>query len=137
MTCNCARFPKPHNKQRLCGIGFNEFLGEVQHRLILAGYAPPVWPDAKIRDQGDLDDALDSCVQWCAARLDACGEADQRDAARYRWLGYRATLDSGINAGERADRFWQFPILTEVAGQSLDATIDAAMSAQSDKEERK
>lgn len=70
-TCTCERFPKPHERQRLCGIGFNEFLGEVQHRLINAGYNPPAWPEPSIRDQGDLDAALDSCVLWCAARLDA------------------------------------------------------------------
>jgi hypothetical protein len=71
MTCNCGRFPKPHNKQRLCGIGFNEFLGEVQHRLILDGYDPPPWPDPTISGNGDLDEALDVCVKWCKDRLDA------------------------------------------------------------------
>ena len=67
--CTCARFPEPHARQRLCRIGFNEFLGEVQHRLIKAGYNPPLWPDPKIDGQGDMDSALDSCVQWCADRL--------------------------------------------------------------------
>lgn len=69
MKCYCARFPEQHEAQRLCGIGFNEFLGEVQARLIKLGFNPPVWPDPKIRDQGDLDEALDVCVQWCADRL--------------------------------------------------------------------
>jgi hypothetical protein len=50
-------------------IGFNEFLGQVQHRLIQDGYNPPIWPMPPIRDQGDLDSALDSCVQWCKDRL--------------------------------------------------------------------
>lgn len=67
--CNCGRFPDPHEKRRLCGIGFNEFLGEVQHRLIKDGYNPPAWPNPTIRDQGDVDEALDSCVQWCKAIL--------------------------------------------------------------------
>ena len=69
--CNCGRFSDEHERQRLCDIGFNEFLGEVQHRLIQAGYNPPVWPEPSIRDQGDLDAALDSCVKWCRDRLDA------------------------------------------------------------------
>ena len=115
--CLCARFPRVHERQRLCGIGFNEFLGEVQARLIKLGYAPPVWPDAKIRDQGDLDDALDSCVQWCAARLDACGEADQRDASRYRWLRHHPAWESeaflnGLNAPD------------------FDVAVDVAMASQ-------
>lgn len=68
--CRCERFPDPHEKDHLCGIGFNQFLGEVQRRLLEAGYNPPRWPDDHIRDQGDLDSALDSLTQWCKERLD-------------------------------------------------------------------
>ena len=67
--CRCGRFPRPHDRQRLCGIGFNEFLGEVQHRLIQLGYEPPLWPDPTISDQGDVDEALNVCTRWCAERL--------------------------------------------------------------------
>ena len=70
MICKCARSPIPHKRHYLCGIGFNEFLGEVQARLLQKGYTPPLWPDPSISDQGDVDEALDVCVQWCAARLD-------------------------------------------------------------------
>lgn len=70
MICTCARSPRPHEKHYLCDIGFNEFLGEVQARLLKLGYKPPLWPDPNIRDMGDVDEALDVCVQWCAARLD-------------------------------------------------------------------
>lgn len=85
--CTCARAPFRHRRHRLCGItGFNLFLGEVQRRLIERGYNPPAWPDSTIRDQGDLDDALDVCTQWCADRLD---ESSARSSAagktRYFW----------------------------------------------------
>lgn len=73
--CDCGRYPHRHPSHYLCRIGFNEFLGEVQARLLKAGYNPPIWPDPSISDQGDVDAALDSCVKWCAARLD---EAAQR-----------------------------------------------------------
>lgn len=51
-------------------IGFNEFLGKVQGKLIEDGYDPPRWPDPTIRDCGDLEEAIDCCVKWCKARLD-------------------------------------------------------------------
>ena len=70
--CRCERFPWPHEIQRLCRIGFNGFLSEVQRRLLEDGYDPPRWPDT-IRDQGELDSALDSCTQWCKDRLDEAG----------------------------------------------------------------
>ena len=134
MTCNCSRFPKPHNKQRLCGIGFNEFLGEVQHRLILAGYAPPAWPDAKIRDQGDLDNALDSCVQWCAARLDACGEAHSEG---WKLVPVEPTVEMML-AALSEHRKWESEELpvSSYWPRIYRAMLAAAMSAQSDKEER-
>ena len=68
--CDCGRFPRVHDKGDLCDIGFNEFLGRVQGKLIDMGYEPPLWPEPHIRDCGDVDEALDVCVQWCAARLD-------------------------------------------------------------------
>ena len=76
--CTCARFPEEHERDRLCGIGFNGFLGEVQNRLMEAGYHPPLWPDPTISDQGDMDEALDVCVKWCKGLLDAAAVSEQR-----------------------------------------------------------
>ena len=73
--CDCGRFPLVHDKGDLCNIGFNEFLGRVQGKLIDMGYEPPLWPEPHIRDCGDVDEALDVCVQWCAARLDEAKSA--------------------------------------------------------------
>ena len=85
--CDCGRFPRVHDKGDLCNIGFNEFLGRVQGKLIDMGYEPPLWPEPHIRDCGDVDEALDVCVQWCAARLD---EAKAALSAR---LGSMAIYD--------------------------------------------
>ena len=79
--CDCGRFPRVHDKGDLCNIGFNEFLGRVQGKLIDMGYEPPLWPEPHIRDCGDVDEALDVCVQWCAARLD---DAAQSATAQWR-----------------------------------------------------
>ena len=76
-----------------------------------------------------------------------CNEADQRDAARYRWLrdyGHSrvivgaASMPTGCGPYIRLDP----PANNTFSGITLwaetaDSAIDAAMSAQSDKEERK
>ena len=98
--CTCARFPEPHERQRLCGIGFNEFLGEVQRRLIEAGYNPPLWPEPSISDQGDLDAALDSCFKWCEERL--APSAQGRDIPQ----GARA-VELLREAQKRVSRKWR------------------------------
>lgn len=95
-ACTCARHPEMHEKQRLCEItGFNLFLGEVQRRLFEEGYDPPVWPDPSIRDQGDLDSALDSCTQWCKDRLDNVSATASTDTIIERVR--HACVKSGVN----------------------------------------
>ena len=110
-TCRCGRFPKCHPKGDLCGIGFNEFLGAVQGALIDSGRDPetiPEWPDPSISDQGDVDEALDCCVQWCAARLDEIADLERRlraaEKERDEMVGrVLATCVARDEANDRAD----------------------------------
>lgn len=63
-------------------VGFNEFLGMVQGRLLKDGYYPPEWPDHTLRDDTDLNSAIDSCVKWCKDRLDE-GKSYAPSAAQF------------------------------------------------------
>ena len=75
----------------------------------------------------------------------SCGEADQRDAARWRWLcsriNYRdetrrfATNETAPIL-ETKVRVWSHETHDRVS-DSITVSVDAAMSAQYDKEERK
>ena len=63
-----------------------------------------------------------------------CGEADQRDAARYRWL--REPQEHSCVEFEQENEDGYTNTFYNVIRDELDDAIDAAMSAQSDIEER-
>lgn len=124
MNCNCGRFPERHEKTRLCNLGYNEFLGEVQHRLIQAGYNPPIWPEPSIRDQGDIDAALDSCVKWCKDRLDerARPEASDTVPMSYRAFSSAEAFRSYCEAKARNGKLawdWAYELWLREVGRSL------------------
>ena len=73
-----------------------------------------------------------------------CGEADQRDAARYRWLIKCSSFGKADNAGENwmhLKGYHHAAVASElgwiVTKPQIDAHLDAAMSSRSDTEESK
>jgi hypothetical protein len=86
---------------------------------------------------GDCGKELETRLQDSTLFIDhRCSEADQRDAARYRWWveNYGHEYDSPVSRK-------LYTVVPAFKGkldtkEKFDAAIDAAMSAQSDTEER-
>ena len=80
------------------------------------------WPE----DHPEVETFLKEAREFVASS----GEADQRDAARYRWLADGFALGA-LDVNEL------FLDADEMSRELFDKLVDAAMSAQSDKEESK
>ena len=76
-------------------------------------------------------------IAECRAKADRSGEADQRDAARYRWL--RDTDTAVVAWLDEDGPHWSITGRNghNITRDKLDAAIDAAMSARNDTEESK